>query len=168
MSSSFGFHCRTCGEYHEDMPSFGWEHPMEYERIAEEERPARADLTSDMCIIDDQWFLVRGCIEIPVHGQTDPFVYGVWVSLSEKSFQIYYDTYQAEGREREGPFFGWLTAVPLPYPNELLKTRVHLRPLPTRPYIELEATDHPLAVDQRNGISTTRLQEIVERLLHEE
>jgi hypothetical protein len=139
---------------------------MEYEELPEEERSRRAKLTSDTCIIDDQWFFVRGCIEIPVHGQTDPFVYSVWVSLSETSFRIFSDNYQTEGREKEGPLFGWLTAVPPPYPSDLLKTMVHLRPVPTRPYIELEPTDHRLALDQRNGISAARVQEIAEGLLH--
>jgi hypothetical protein len=31
-----------------------------------------------------------------------------------------------------------------------------------RPYIELQATDHPLAIEQREGITLRRLQEIVE------
>ena len=41
-----------------------------------------ASLTSDDCVIDGTAFFVRGCIEIPVHGQADPFIWGVWVSLS--------------------------------------------------------------------------------------
>jgi hypothetical protein len=43
---------------------------------------------------------------------------------------------------------------------------VHLRPKPTRPFIELEATAHPLALEQCNGISVERLEEIVETILH--
>jgi hypothetical protein len=93
-------------------------------------------------------------------------VYGVWVSLSEKSFATFRDTYELEGREQQAPFFGWLTAVPPPFPEALLKTMVHLRPVPNRPYIELEPTDHPLAVAQKEGISPARVQEIAERLLH--
>jgi hypothetical protein len=34
-----------------------------------------------------------------------------------------------------------------------LKTHVHLRNKGLRPLIELERTDHPMALDQRNGIS---------------
>jgi hypothetical protein len=41
-----------------------------------------------------------------------------------------------------------------------LKTAVHLRDDGVRPYIELEPTDHPLAVEQREGISVERLGEI--------
>jgi len=46
-----------------------------------------------------------------------------------------------------------------------LKTLVHLRSGGLRPFIELEPTDHPLAVEQRNGISMTRVEEIAS-LLH--
>jgi hypothetical protein len=35
-----------------------------------------------------------------------------------------------------------------------------------RPYVELELTDHPLAIEQRTGISIERVQEIAECVLH--
>ena len=39
---------------------------------------------------------------------------------------------------------------------------VHLRDDGVRPYIELEPTDHPLAVEQRsNGITVDRVAEIL-------
>lgn len=72
------------------------------------------------------------------------------------------------GRESEPPFFGWLsTALPL-YPETLhLKTHVHTRLVGQRPFIELEPTDHPLAVEQRDGITMERVREIAEALLHQ-
>ncbi|WP_409517555.1 DUF2199 domain-containing protein [Bradyrhizobium sp. WYCCWR 12699] len=63
-------------------------------------------------------------------------------------------------RAHLGSFFGWLSAeLPLYPRTENLKTRLHLRD-GIRPYIELEPTDHPLAVEQRNGMSVDRLAEI--------
>ena len=53
---------------------------------------------------------MRGCIEIPVHGADEPFVWGVWVSLSEASFSQYLDSYDEPRRAHLGPFFGWLSA----------------------------------------------------------
>ena len=41
---------------------------------------------------------------------------------------------------------------------------VHLRADGIRPYIELEPTDHPLAVEFREGITMERVQEIAEQL----
>jgi hypothetical protein len=40
------------------------------------------------------------------------------------------------------------------------------RSWPPRPLVELEPTDHPLAVEQRTGITLGRVQEIAETLLH--
>ncbi|WP_308294565.1 hypothetical protein [Streptomyces sp. RKAG290] len=37
-----------------------------------------------------------------------------------------------------------------------------------RPLIELEPTDHPLAVEQRNGITLDRVREIAEAVQHAE
>ena len=59
------------------------------------------------------------------------------------------------------------TDLPLYQPSALsLKTLVRTQPVGQRPLIELEPTDHPLAVEQRTGIMLVRVQEIAERLLH--
>jgi hypothetical protein len=47
-----------------------------------------------------------------------------------------------------------------------LKTNIHTNPVGVRPFVELEPTDHPLAVEQRNGITLARVQEIAEIILH--
>ncbi|OJT20829.1 hypothetical protein BO221_28395 [Archangium sp. Cb G35] len=165
--SGFRFTCRSCGEVHEGIPSFGADAPQPYTALPESEREQRAELSSDQCIIDGKEFYVRGCLEIPVHGQEEPLVWGVWVSVSEQSFQRMSERWDELGREKEPPSFGWLcTHVPL-YPDTLLlKTHVRTRPVGQRPFIELEPTNHPLAVDQREGLRPERLQEIIETLLH--
>jgi len=73
LADSFGFECVRCGEYHVGMPSFGWDYPVQYLLISEQERDRRVELSSDTCIIDDQRFFVRGCLEIPVHAHEEPF-----------------------------------------------------------------------------------------------
>ena len=78
------------------------------------------------------------------------------------------ELWEIEGRESEPPYFGWLsTSLPC-YEAEtfLLKTRVHTRPVGRRPFIELEPTEHSLAIEQRNGITLKRVQEIAECVLH--
>jgi hypothetical protein len=49
-----------------------------------------------------------------------------------------------------------------------LKTRVHLRDHGIRPLIELEPTEHPVAVEQREGISVARVSEIYAQMVHDE
>jgi hypothetical protein len=90
------------------------------------------------------------------------------VSLSRDNFARALSLRTTAGRERAQPYFGWLsTELPLYQPTTLsLKTHVRTRPVGQRPLIELEPTGHPLAVEQRTGITLERVQEIAETLLH--
>jgi hypothetical protein len=149
------------------MPSFGADAPLYYYDIPEAKRAERCELTSDTCIVDGEHFFVRGCIEIPVHGENEPFVWGVWVSLSENNFEEFTNLFGVPVRDDHGPYFGWLSAYLKTYPDtENLKTHVHLRNDGVRPSIELEPTDHPLAVEQREGISVERVAEIYSAYMH--
>ncbi|MEU9720829.1 DUF2199 domain-containing protein [Streptomyces sp. NPDC047976] len=125
-------------------------------------------LSSDQCVIKGQHFFIRGLIEIPVIGSQDIFSWGVWVSLSSNNFARALDVWNTVGREAEKPYFGWLsTELPL-YPESTtnLKTNAHTRPVGKRLFIELEPTDHPLAVEQRTGITQDRIREIAMAVLH--
>lgn len=68
----------------------------------------------------------------------------------------------------EEPYFGWLSTDLFLYsPSTInLKTHVHTRPIGQRLFIELEPTDHPLAVGQRTGIAMERVRKIAEAVLH--
>lgn len=166
---SFSFKCSTCSETHHGMPSFGAHAPLSYYEVPEQERASRCDLSSDACVIDGKTFFVRGCLDIPVHGQPEPFSWGVWVSLSEANFLQWVALFDKKERAQMAPYFGWLNAWLSPYPDTMnLKTMVHLRDDGSRPYIELEPTDHPLAVEQRDGISVERVAEIYSLMMHQD
>ncbi|GAA4238258.1 DUF2199 domain-containing protein [Actinomadura meridiana] len=131
---------------------------------------SESELSSDTCVIKGQAFFVHGLIEIPVTDADDVFSWGVWVSLSQDNFTRALRLWDTPGRQDEPPYFGWLsTSLPLYAPTTIdLKTRLHTRPVGERPFIELEPTDHPLAVEQRTGITRARVQQIAELLLHPE
>lgn len=166
-SNPFRFECATCGSVHEGIPSFGWDYPAQYLAVPEAERATRVHLSDDVCVIDDEWFFIRGSLEIRVHGHVEPLSYGVWLSLSRASFTAYSRLLDQVDRVAGARFFGWLcTAIP-GYPDtQLLKTTVHVRTWPARPFIELEPTEHPLALEQRDGVSLWRARQIVERITH--
>jgi hypothetical protein len=167
---SDGFTCHVCGQHHDELPmDFAAEAPAAYCSVPVEERDRRCTLTSDLCVIDGREFFIRGCLEVPVVDGSRPFVWGVWTSLSERSFKRVWDIWDLPGQEAEPPFFGWLcTSLPL-YPNTLLlKTHVHTQSIGRRPLVELEPTDHPLAVEQRCGITMDRVRQIVGQLMHGE
>lgn len=125
-------------------------------------------LSADQCVIKGEWFFVHGLIEIPVFDSDEPFSWGVWVSLSKENYDRMASLWQTQGREHEPPYFGWLsTQLPVYSPTTInLKTHLHTRPIGERPRIELEPTDHPLAVEQRTGITRARVQQIADILLH--
>ena len=158
------YRCSKCGEVHEGLPDLGFDYPDPYLEIPEDERPARATYSPDRCTVRDDdglHYFLRGVIFIPVIGQTEPFGIGAWVSQSEENFERY-----AKGVPMS-PTFGWLVNRIAHYQPTtfLLKTRAHFAEGGLRPTIELEPTDHPLAVDQRSGISLERAWELVHRYM---
>ncbi len=122
----------------------------------------RHALTEDFCILNDEQFFVRSVLRLPVIGSDgQSFGYGVWATLSRKNFEIYIDTLDSGEQQGLGPWFGWFSNRLNGYPETLnLKAQIHAQGGHVRPLIELEPTDHPLAVEQRVGITFDRLLEI--------
>ncbi len=164
--------CRRCGELHEGLPlDLAFDAPAYWYALSAEERASSESvLGDDLCVIrgdDTADFFIRGVLPIPVPELADDFVYGVWTTLSERSYRRVLELWDDPRRVEEPPYFGWLSNRIPGYPDTLnLKARVHTRSLDRRPTIELEATDHPLAVEQSRGISEARVREIVELGLH--
>ena len=152
--------CSTCGDTHDDLPHIGMQYPDQYFGVPEEERERRVELSSDTCVIDGEDFFIRGVIEISVHDYPQIFGFGVWVSQKRENFGTYLENFDSD---QIGPFFGWLCNNISYYKQEtlLLKTMAHFRRDGLRPWIELDSTDHPLTVDQRDGISLAKAWEIV-------
>jgi hypothetical protein len=146
---------------------YGAAAPALWFMIPEAEREQRCQTSTDMCIIDEKHFFVVGNLEIHVADMDERFSWDVWVSLSAQNFARACKLWEQDGRESEPPYFGWLSTALPGYPDTLnLKTMVHTREVGRRPLVELEPTDHPLAIEQREGITLARVQEIAELLLH--
>ncbi|WP_037465778.1 DUF2199 domain-containing protein [Shimazuella kribbensis] len=170
MNNIKGYICSCCGKYHDKLPmSYGNQAPYHWYQISLEEKETRCEINSDICVIDDRYFFIRGCIEIPVAGMLEPFIWDVWVSLNESNIKKTIEVWDIKGREEKvKPMFGWLsTSIPC-YPETLnLKTMVHMRRVGVRPFIELEPTEHPLSVEQRKGITMDRIKQIAEQFCSE-
>jgi hypothetical protein len=162
------FKCRCCDKVIGEMPMhYGAKAPALWFSIPEKERKRRCLLSSDQCIIDREHYFIVGNLEIPVSNVKELFSWDVWVSLSKKNFARVSELWEKPGREAEPPYFGWLSTALPGYPSTLnLKTNVHTRQVGRRPRVELEPTDHPLALEQRQGITLSRVQEIAEIVLH--
>ncbi|EFL12791.1 DUF2199 domain-containing protein [Streptomyces sp. C] len=165
MTSDFGFTCSCCGARHPVLPmNYTAEAPAVWDPAF-----AHADdcqLSADQCVVRGQHYFVKGLIEIPVIGGDEVFSWGVWVSLSRDSFSRAADLWDTPGlslrsRTSAGSPPTCRSTRPLN-----LKTYIHTRPVGERPFVELEPTDHPLAVEQRTGITLDRVREIATAVLH--
>ena len=80
--------------------------------------------------------------------------------VDQENFFTYLDNFESD---QIGPFFGWLSTRLSYYPTDTtnLKAMVHFRGKNVRPLIEVEPSNHPLALDQRNGITLGKAWEIV-------
>jgi hypothetical protein len=126
----------------------------------------RSGLTADQCVIRGERFFARGILVIPVLDAEPDFEWGVWMEISEGSFERMSDLWETAQREREPPYPGWL-ANDLPayeQPTVGMLGRMKTRPVGKRPHIEVSATEHPLAVEQREGITVARVHEIAAAL----
>ena len=166
-----GFRCSKCGQWHDELPlDVGAAEPLYVEELSPDEKAQRVsgEPGSDFRVLRrnaaEVHYFIRGVIEIPVLGTDETFCYGVWTSLSESSYEKANAAYRVNGSA--GPLFGWLSNRLAGYPETLsLKTHVRVRP-DLKASIELEPIDHPLAREQREGISIERVQQIVEPLMH--
>lgn len=161
--------CATCGESHVDIPlSFAADFPDMYANLKREERDAHAEIGTDQCIIDRQWFFLRGCLEIPIRGSEEVFLWGLWASVREEVFDEISECWELAGREKiRGPYKGRLNNSLAVYPETLnLKLEITLQPVGTRPLFRIEELDHPLAIEQQSGITCTRAMQLAALLLH--
>lgn len=173
MAAIFAFTCSCCDQVHEGSPSFGFAEPAPYTRLTQEEQSRMAELSDDLCIIhhpEGTQYFVRAILEVPIHGVEEPFLWGVWVSASASSFQRYLDSY--EQPQQDKVFFGWLSNHIGLYPTTQSRPAdVWIQDDGTRPHVRLHRSDDgvdtdALVIDQHEGISIARAQELAERALH--
>ncbi len=160
------YKCSTCDGWHEGFPDVGYASPLYADEISEAERSKRLFLTSDLCVIDNEHFFIRCLLLLPVLGTSEAFGWGVWSSLSKTNFLRYQEHYD-EDMSDWAPMFGYLSNKLPDYPDTLsLHLSVQPQAAGQRPLLTLEPTDHPLSVEQRDGIALEKVLRLVEPYLH--
>ena len=152
--------CTACGERHQGLFDLGcakpdfWQGSEVYQPNSAAQNSANC-LTEDFCVLDDTHYFVRCVLRLRLVGLPgEYFAFGVWSSLSKKNFEKYMETFDSGQQEDLGPWFGWVSNRLKGYPDTLkLKCMVHPQAARQRPWIELEAGEHPLAIDSTRGIT---------------
>jgi hypothetical protein len=162
-----GFACTVCGQRHELPLQYSVNAPQAVLAVPPEERDQRIVMTPDQCVIDGKDFYIRGRILLPIRDVAEPFVWGVWAEISPKSFLRANEFWHTPGRENEPAFPGWLNSDIFVFGNTInLEVEIHTQPVGQRPQFTLSDLNHPLAIEQRDGITLERAEEIAEMILH--
>jgi hypothetical protein len=109
---------------------------------------------------------VRGLLVLPVHDAESDFTWGVWVEVSAGSFERMSELWETPNREREPPYPGWLANALPAYERSTLGmlARMKTRPVGQAPLVQVSADDHPLSVEQHQGITLARVEAIAAAL----
>ncbi len=162
------FICAECGQTHSGWPALTFRAPDPYLYLTEVQRKNQAQIDTDFCIIEQEGQtgrFIRVVMIQKVNDSKENLEYGVWVSLSQQSYQDYWDNF--DQTDREGGYFGWLYNVLPPYKNlDFVPMDIHLSKDGQRPIIyPHQDHDHPLVHDFYNGISSHEAQKRVDNMI---
>jgi hypothetical protein len=163
--------CTTCGKEHESWPAIGFDAPYHYHSLNEEEKSTIAELSSDFCTIRHEGqtdHFIRAVLFLKVNDHCKDLQYGVWVSLSEKSFQDYEGNFPNDNYE--ATYFGYLSNWFPGYEDTTsIKTNVELSPGGNRPEVipHNDEMEHSFVADYYSGISLEEAEKRIKSALGE-
>jgi hypothetical protein len=149
------------GKAPSDLPfGYGARAPFAAGQIPAAELEARLELGDDQCVIDDERFFLRARLPLAVSDAPQPFVWGVWVEVSEAQFDRAAELWELADAPAE-PAMPCTLATQLPcYPDTLgLPVQLQHQRAGEVPSAMLEG-DHVLAVEQQQGITLQRVKQI--------
>jgi hypothetical protein len=157
--------CATCGKCHEELPALGFDEPGHYAALNDTDKNEIAEISSDFCIIrhpEQTDRFIRAVMTIQINDACENLEYGLWVSLSEKSY-VDYEEYFKKDRE-EKTYFGTIcNEVPCYEKSSIgLHVSVSTRNGGIRPDLIPYESDHPLIADWENGISIKEAERRIE------
>ena len=160
--------CSVCGQEHEEWPALAYSSPTNYNGLTEDEKQNIAELKSDFCIIrypDQTDRFIRCTLTQKVIDYCEDLQYGLWVSLSEKSFQDYSDNFNNENHVTR--YFGWLSNQLPGYDNMTeIPTTVFTREGNQRPdIVPHKDFDHQFVTDYYRGITKQEAQRRIREML---
>jgi hypothetical protein len=160
-----GYYCSDCGKYHREIPmNYGAQSPIAYLNLLDK---SVAELTQDVCIIEEKKFFIKGQIKIKVEGKEEPFSWNVWIEISKDDFEEEQEYWTEENRFLRKPYAGILDTALNCYPNTIgLKVTVQTQKIGLIPDVTIDETNHPLFFEQENGIDMSRVIMFAKRILY--
>ena len=162
------FKCSTCGKVHEELASIGFKTPFHYDILSDKEKSEIAEISDDFCIIkhpDQTDRFIRTVLNLKTENPSEELIYGVWVSVSEKSFNEYKSNYNTQTEEKI--YFGIICNEISDYEESTIGLHVNVitRLDDLRPEITPHKSNHKLVSDWENGITLHEAYSRIEKIL---
>ncbi|WP_352681955.1 DUF2199 domain-containing protein [Mesorhizobium sp. M0601] len=161
-AEAYRWRCACCGQEYTGLPTdMAFGAPVDTDTLDDAAR-ATFRKNEDFCEVrrasgvTDRF--VRCLLPLPVPQLSSEFCFGVWMSVSEKSWNLYRDGYDS-GQYEEELCFGYLMHNIPEYPGSLhLHANVVFQPGDQRPKVFLLDADHPLVAAQRSGVDVAQIE----------
>ena len=164
-----GYLCSCCGLEHHDWPAIAYNEPEHYTELTDEEKAEIATLSSDFCVIhypDQTSYFARCVLFQDVTDYNEKLDYGIWVSLSEKSFTEYKENF--DNADFEKVYFGWICNDLLGYDTTTsIPSSVYTQKGNSRPeVVPHQDFDHPFVRDYYSGISLAEAHDRIDKTIN--
>lgn len=161
-AEAYRWRCSCCGEERIGLPMdmmFG--EPVDWDSL-DAATLAASTLDDDFCEVrystGEVDRFIRCLLPLPVPKMGSEFRFGVWMSVSECSWDIYTEGFVTGFYAAEGCFGYLMHDVPEFPGSMLLNADVTFQPDRLRPRVTLHEIDHPLYLAQMNGIEPARIE----------
>lgn len=168
MDHNVKYVCSCCGKEHEEWPALTFKSPDSFSILTDKQKDEIAEIDSDFCVtkhLEQTDRFIRCTLTQKVIDHCEDLEYGLWVSLSEKSFQDYSDNYKNENHETT--YFGWLSNdIPEYDFEESIPTNVITKTGSQRPEIvPHESCNHPSVHYYYNGITKAEAENRIKSMI---
>lgn len=162
------FVCDTCGKVHDELPAIGFAAPFHYDILSENDKKEIAEISSDFCIIkypDQTDRFIRTVLSIQIKNACESLDYGVWVSVSEKTFNEYKSNFKKDSESKT--YFGTICNEIIDYEETTIDLHVNIETKNEglRPEIIPHNCKHKLVSDWENGITIEEAENRIEKII---
>jgi hypothetical protein len=134
--------------------------PDEVIRLSAEERARLVKESDDVCVIEGKRFFIRALLPLPVESRAIPYCIGLWVEVTQATFERVYELWDSGEQVHEPPFAARIANdIPTASGSLALPAEMRLTGPATRPDVFLQPSQHQLYIEQAHGIDEHRVSE---------
>ena len=162
------YKCTNCGKEHDEWPALAFKSPVQYHNLTEKNKNEIGKLDEDFCEIQQEDQIdrfIRVTLSQKIIDSCETLEYGLWVSLSQKSYEDYKENFNNQNYETG--YFGWLCSNIVEYGETVsIPCDVFTKKGNQRPEIfPHEDFEHPFVSDYHNGISKKEAEKRINDML---